>query len=88
MHEERIINEFKRFWLEGVVIKEMDYPIFFAVNKRPVKDNGGDYRYIKLASGDFKQDEYGHPFIDHDLDEIAELFIKFAKEKDLNFWKA
>jgi type I restriction enzyme M protein len=26
-------------------------------------------------------DEHGHPVIDHDLDEIAEAFIKFAKEQ-------
>ncbi|MEM5793556.1 MAG: N-6 DNA methylase [Candidatus Aenigmatarchaeota archaeon] len=87
LNDEKIKEEFKKFWLEGKVIKEMDYPIFMAVNKKPVKDNSGDYRYKKNPDGSFVLDEHGHPVIDHDLDEIAEAFIKFAKEQDFDFWR-
>jgi len=93
LNEERITEQFKRFWLDGRVIKEMDYPIFFAVNQKPLKDNKGEYRYVREENGEFVLDEYGHPIIDHDLDEIAEAFIKFAKEQlakgdtAFDFWR-
>lgn len=87
LNDEKIKEEFKKFWIDGNVIKEMDYPIFMAVNKKPVKDNSGDYRYKKNPDGSFVLDEHGHPVIDHDLDEIAEAFIKFAKEQDFYFWR-
>ncbi len=74
-------------------MKEMDYPIFFAVNQKPLKDNKGEYRYKKNPDDSFVLDENGHPIIDHDLDEIAEAFIKFAKEQlkkgdnAFDFWR-
>lgn len=43
LNEERITEQFKRFWLEGKILEEIDYPIFFAVNQKPVKDNSGEY---------------------------------------------
>jgi len=93
LNEERITEQFKRFWLDGKVMKEIDYPIFFAVNQKPLKDNKGEYRYVRGPNGEFVLDENGHPIIDHDLDEIAEAFIKFAKEqlakgdKAFDFWR-
>jgi type I restriction enzyme M protein len=75
------------------VIEEIDYPIFFAVNEKPIKDETGEYRYKKNPDGSFVLDEYGHPVIDHDLDEIAEAFIQFAKEQlakgdnAFDFWR-
>ena len=93
MNEERITEQFKKYWFDGGVIKEMDYPIFFAVNQKPLKDNKGEYRYVRKENGEFVLDEYGHPIIEHDLDEIAEAFIKFAKEQlakgdtAFDFWR-
>ena len=81
LNDERITEAFKKYWLDGKVMKEMDYPIFFAVNEKPIKDESGEYRYKKIPDGSFVLDEHGHPVIDHDLDEIAEEFIKFAKEQ-------
>ena len=81
LNDERITEAFKKYWLDGKVMKEMDYPIFFAVNEKPIKDESGEYRYKKNPDGSFVLDEHGHPVIDHDLDEIAEAFIKFAKEQ-------
>ena len=81
LNDERITSAFKKYWLDGKVMKEMDYPIFFALNEKPIKDESGEYRYKKNPDGSFVLDKHGHPEIDHDLDEIAEAFIKFAKEQ-------
>lgn len=64
-----------------------DYPIFMAVSKRAGKDNSGDYIYKKDAGGNFVHDGKGRKVLDHDLDEIADGFIKFAKEQKFNFVK-
>jgi len=63
-----------------------DYPIFMAVSKKSGKDNSGDYVYKKDASGNFSHDNNGRKVLDHDLDEIANEFIKFAKKEKLDFW--
>jgi type I restriction enzyme M protein len=64
-----------------------DYPIFMAVSKKPGKDNSGEYVYKKDEKGNFILDEKGRRILDHDLDEIAEAFIKFAKEQGFSFWR-
>lgn len=87
LNDERLTEQFKKFWLEGRVLKEIDYPIFFAVNQKPVKDNSGEYRYRRGPNGEPLMDKYGHAEIDHDLGEIAESFIEFAKEQDFEFWR-
>lgn len=87
LNDEKIKEQFRRFWIETKVMKEMDYPIFFAVNKKPLKDNKGDYKYKRNSGGDLILDQYGHPVFDHDLDEIADEFVKFAKEHDFDFWR-
>lgn len=87
INDEKVTNAFKKFWLDGKVIKEIDYPIFLAVNEKPVKDESGEYRYRKKSDSSFVLDEHGHPIIDHDLDEIADEFIDFAKKKNFYFWR-
>ncbi|MBA7490252.1 hypothetical protein ES702_00787 [subsurface metagenome] len=87
LNEEEITEQFKKFWLEGKVIKEIDYPIFFAVNQKSLKNNKGEYRYKRGLKGELLLDKHWHPIIDHDLDEIAEAFVKFAKEQNFNFWR-
>jgi len=64
-----------------------DYPIFMGVNEKPVKDNSGGYIFRKDKSGNPLKDDYGKPIIDHDLDQIAEEFAKFAREQELDFWR-
>jgi type I restriction enzyme M protein len=86
LNEEKIAEAFKKYWLDGKVIQEMDYAIFFAVNQKPVKDNSGDYRYKKGLDGNFIVNEQGYPLIDDDLDEIINAFIDFAKKQKLDFW--
>ncbi|MGC9059529.1 MAG: N-6 DNA methylase, partial [Candidatus Aenigmatarchaeota archaeon] len=87
LNEEKITEAFKKYWLDGKVMQEIDYPIFFAVNEKPVKDESGEYRYKKEPNGDLVVDEHGHPIIDHDLDEIANAFIDFAKKQGFYFWR-
>lgn len=62
-----------------------DYPIFMAVSKKSGKDNSGDYVYKKDKDGNIQYDENGKKLIDHDLNEIAEEFKKFAKEQKFSF---
>lgn len=64
-----------------------DYPIFMAVSKKAGKDNSGDYVYKKDQNGNYVHDARGRKVLDHDLDEIAEGFIKFAKEQVFSFWR-
>ncbi len=87
LNEKNITSAFKKYWLDGKVMQEVDYPIFFAVNEKPVKDESGEYRYKKAPNGDLEMDKHGHPAIDHDLNEIAEVFIQFAKKQNFDFWR-
>lgn len=63
-----------------------DYSIFMAVSKKAGKDNSGDYVYKKDVAGHV-HDARGRKVLDHDLDAIAEDFVKFAKEQKFSFWK-
>lgn len=63
-----------------------DYPIFMAVSKKSGKDNSGDYVYKKDKSGNVLYDPQGKKYLDHDLDEIANAFIEFAKKEKFEFW--
>ncbi|MFA6047646.1 MAG: N-6 DNA methylase [Parcubacteria group bacterium] len=60
-----------------------DCPIFMAVSKRGGKDTSGDYVYRKDREGNVMYDASGKKIIDHDLDEIAEEFLKFTNESYL-----
>lgn len=62
-----------------------DYPIFMAVSKKSGKDNSGDYVYKKDKAGNYVHDSKFRKVLDHDLDEIADKFIEFAKEQKLSF---
>lgn len=73
-------------WDEDAQPKE-DYPIFMAVSKKAGKDNSGEYVFKKGEKGNYVFDSRGRKVLDHDLDEIAEAFIKFAKEQRFSFWK-
>ena len=55
-----------------------DYPIFMAVSKKSGKDNSGDYVYKKDKDGSLIFDMQGKKILEHDLNEIAEEFLKFA----------
>ena len=73
---------FLQKWGDGNEPQE-DYPIFMAVSKKGGKDNSGDYLYKKGPNGEYVHDARGRKVLDHDLDEIAAGFLKFAKEQRL-----
>lgn len=64
-----------------------DYPIFMAVSKRGGKDNSGEYVYKKDTKGNFVHDMKGRKVLDHDLDQISDAFIQFAKKQGFSFWR-
>jgi len=57
-----------------------DYPIFMATSKKSGKDNSGKYAYRKDKEGNISYDMRGNKILEHDLDEIAEEFLKFVKD--------
>lgn len=87
LNDEKIVQHFKKYWLDSKGIGEFDYPIFLAVNQKPLKDNSGEYRYKEGPNKEIMIDEHGHPVIDHDLEEIAEAFVKFAQKQGMDFWR-
>ncbi|MFA6255849.1 MAG: N-6 DNA methylase [Candidatus Absconditabacterales bacterium] len=57
--------------------KKLDnYPIFFATSKVPFKDNSGEYIYVNNEDG---------KKLRNDLEDIAQAFVAWGKEKDQNF---
>ena len=84
LHDEKITEEFRKYYIDNKIVRDMNYKIFFGINEKPLKDNSGNYI--------FKQDSSGHLIHDSDLIEIADAFIKFAKEelengdKVFDFW--
>jgi type I restriction enzyme M protein len=67
-----------------------DYPIFMGVSKKSGKDNSGEYIFINDKGQRVKSEEGifeipGKIKLDDDLDEIAEAFVKFAKQQKFRF---
>jgi type I restriction enzyme M protein len=84
--DEKLLARYRESWLADRAAEELDYPIFFAVSEKGGKDNSGEPIYKKDANGELMLDEHGHLIVDHDLDEIAEAFVTFAKEQGFDFW--
>lgn len=71
-----------------------DYPIFFATQRLPSKDNSGDKIYVKDAQGERLRDTHGHWVVQHDFfnhdgltqDGIVEAFEEFAAKEKLSFF--
>ena len=70
---------------QGGEPKVKDYPIFFATSEKSFKNNSGDYVFEKDQSGDILKNEYGDPKYQTDLDDIANAFIKWGTEHNLDF---
>lgn len=71
---------FLQKWNEDEEIPK-DYPIFMAVSKKGGKDSSGEYVYRKDSEGNVMFDETSKKLIDHDLDEIADEFLKFLEKE-------
>lgn len=69
-----------------------DYPVFMATSQRSGKNNSGEYIFKTDDKGNQVDDE-GVPVteslrpaaIDHDLDKIADAFVKWGREQGFNF---
>lgn len=86
LQDEKLLARYRESWLAEKAAEELDYPIFFAVSEKAGKDNSGEPVYKKDENGELSLDHHGHLIVDHDLDEIAEAFIAFAKEQGFDFW--
>lgn len=84
--DEKMLTRYRESWLADKSAEELDYPIFFAVSDKGGKDNSGEPRYKKDANDELALDSHGHLIVDHDLDEIAQAFVAFAKEQGFDFW--
>jgi len=62
-------------WDDGLCPKVEDYPIFFATNTKPVKDNSGFYVGLNTTE----------TLAMTDLPQIAEAFLEFAKKEGFSF---
>lgn len=63
-------------WHESLCPFKEDYPIFFATNTQPIKNNSGEYIYANTQETLEKTD----------LGRIAEAFCEFAKKEQLSFF--
>jgi hypothetical protein len=64
-----------------------DYPIFMAVSENSGKDNSGKEIYQTNDNGERSLDKHNHLIQQHDLQEIAIEFEKWAIKQKLSFWK-
>lgn len=73
-----------------------DYPIFFATQRKPGKDNSGEKIYVRDPdTREVIRDAHDHLIVDHDLfnhegktqDGIAEAFCLFAQKEQLSFFR-
>jgi type I restriction enzyme M protein len=77
---------FLRKWKEdeldkGENPKIKDYPIFLPASKIPMKDNSGNYVFVKDENGNMAFDKEGNPVYQTDLFDIADAFIKWGKKR-------
>ena len=86
---------FVQKWDDELCPKKTDYPIFFATQQVPSKDNSGKPIWAKdPITGAAIKDDHGHYFVQHDLfnhdgktqDGIAEAFAQFAAKENLSFF--
>jgi type I restriction enzyme M protein len=86
LHDDKLLSRYREAWLSDKAAEDLDYPIFFAASQRGGKDNSGDPIYKRDDTGELMLDDHGHLIVQHDLDEIAEAFVTFAKELGFDFW--
>ncbi len=79
--------------------RRADYPIFFATQRLPSKDNRGDKLLVVGPDGLPVRDSHGHTIVQHDFfsvelkdgtrtpEGIAEAFAEFAKKEKLGFFR-
>ena len=86
LSDQKVLSRYKEIWLSSKSAEELDYPIFFAVSEKGGKDNSGEPVYKREPSGEPMLDSHSHLIVEHDLDDIANSFVRFAKEQGFEFW--
>jgi type I restriction enzyme M protein len=92
--ESRTLEALKQKWIDAEITRKLDYMVFMAVSEVGGKDSSGEYDYRKDEYQNVIEDEHGNPQInqdcvkyrDEDPDAIAEHFVRWAREQELNFW--
>ena len=62
-----------------------NYPIFLATSERSGKDSSGDYVYRIGPDNAPLLDDHHHMIVEHDLDQIADGFIKWGRKQGFPF---
>jgi type I restriction enzyme M protein len=65
--------------------KTSDYPIFMATSQHGGKDNSGEYVYRMGADNAPALDAHHHMIVEHDLNDIADAFLEFARKEHFDF---
>jgi type I restriction enzyme M protein len=65
--------------------KTDDYEVFLATSLKPGKDTSGEYIYRIGLDNAPLLDDHGHMIVEHDLEEIAEAFLKWCSKQKLAF---
>ncbi len=65
--------------------KTNDYAVFFATSQRPGKDSSGEYVYRVGTDNAPVLDTHHHMIVEHDLNEIADAFLKWGTKQGLSF---
>lgn len=58
-----------------------------ATSQSSGKNSSGDYIYATDEYGNPLEDEDANRLIAHDLGEIADAFVQFAREQCFDFWR-
>lgn len=82
-----MLASYRQGWLDDKASEELDYPIFFAVSQYGGKSSSGDPVFREDQEGNLMIDDHGHMIVRHDLHEVAQSFIAFAKEQQFDFWR-
>jgi type I restriction enzyme M protein len=62
-----------------------DYSVFFATSQQSGKDSSGEYVYRIGEDNAPELDAHGHMVVEHDLDEIADQFLKWLRIEGITF---
>ena len=81
---------FVQKWNDDAKVGELcppvkDYPVFFAFSEKSGKNNLGQYTFRIGSDNAPELDSHGHMIVEHDLDDIADAFCKWAKAKGISF---
>jgi type I restriction enzyme M protein len=63
----------------------VDYPIFMATSEKPGKDTSGEYVYRIGKDNAPELDTHHHMIVEHDLNDIAQAFLKFGRKQGFTF---